>query len=244
MDQKKKLAFLRVSPAGPAMPGSRLPDLPSASPTPETLVQTALAPPPAPPPPVPAPPPAPLPAQPSQSSQSSSSRPQHPPPTLPSSDSKRPRLPGKGTSSTGHTGYMSHFSDSTRPIGTAAPDVERLGRGPYTKGKDDKGTFKGKDKFLHDWPPKGFPKGFPKGLDKGKRGSSSTRFRPRCQSPFSGPTLTTNFLLTLVHIRSLWLLLSSLWPAVSLGILSSSQHGSSPIRSFSLLLGASLSLYG
>ena len=38
-------AFLRVTPTGTVMPGSRLPDLPSASPTPETLPHTALAPP-------------------------------------------------------------------------------------------------------------------------------------------------------------------------------------------------------
>ena len=49
-------AFLRVTPTGTVMPGSRLPDLPSASPTPETLPPTALAPPPS----LPAPRPAPL----------------------------------------------------------------------------------------------------------------------------------------------------------------------------------------
>ena len=68
------------------MPGSRLPDLPAASPTPETLPHTALAPPPS----VPAPRPAPPPVQSSQSSQSASTRPQHPPPFFPSSDNKRP----------------------------------------------------------------------------------------------------------------------------------------------------------
>ena len=72
-------AFLRVTPTGTVMPGSRLPDLPSASPTPDALPPTALAP------------------------------PQHPPPSLPSSDSKRPRIPGKGTSSSSHSGYMSHL---------------------------------------------------------------------------------------------------------------------------------------
>ena len=63
---------------------------------------------------------------------------------------------------------MSHFSDSARFIGTAAPHAERLGRGPYTNGKDaDTGTFKGKEKSLHDGPPKGFSKGFPKSFPKG-----------------------------------------------------------------------------
>ena len=37
-------AFLRIIPAGTVMSGNRLPDLPSASPTPETLPRTALAP--------------------------------------------------------------------------------------------------------------------------------------------------------------------------------------------------------
>ena len=69
-------AFLRVTCT--AAPGSRLPDRP-ASPTPETLPHTALAPPPS----VPAPCSAPCP---SQSSQASSSRPQHLPPFFPSSE--------------------------------------------------------------------------------------------------------------------------------------------------------------
>ena len=152
-------AFLKVTPTGTVMPGSRLPDLPSASPTPETLPHTALAPPPS----VPAPRPAPPPAQSSHSSQSASTRPQRPPPFSPSSDSKRPRIPGKGTSLTSHSGYMSHFTDNTRPVGYAVPPAERTGRGPYHKGKGaDKGTFKGKDKFPSDWPPLSPvpPKGF------------------------------------------------------------------------------------
>ena len=73
---------------------------------------------------------------------------------------------------------MSHFSDSTRPIGYAPPLAERPGRGPYqpsiNKGKgSDKSNFKGKDKSLSDWqplsrgPPKGFRKGIQKGLPKG-----------------------------------------------------------------------------
>ena len=37
-------AFLRIIPAGTVMSGNRLPDLPSTSPTPETLPRTALAP--------------------------------------------------------------------------------------------------------------------------------------------------------------------------------------------------------
>ena len=104
-----------------------------------------------------------------------STRQQHPPPSGPSSDSKRPRIPSKGsTSSGGHSGYMSHFTDNTRPVGSAASPGERSGRGPYHKGKGaDKGTFKGKDKFPSDWPPlnpvppKGFSKGFPMGIPKG-----------------------------------------------------------------------------
>ena len=125
-------AFLRVTPTGTVMPGNRLPDLPSASPTPETLPPTALAPPPSAPNPRPAPPP----AQPSHSSQSASTRPQHPRPFAPSSDSKRPRIPGKGsTSSSSHSGYMSHCTDNTRPVGYAVPPAERTGRGPYHKGK-------------------------------------------------------------------------------------------------------------
>ena len=163
-------AFLRVTSTGTVMPGSRLPDLPSASPTPETLPHTALAPPPS----VPAPRPAPPPAQSSHSSQSASTRPQHPPPFSPSSDSKRPRIPGKGTSLSSHSGYMSHFTDNIRPVKYAVPPAERTGRGPYHKGKGaDKGTFKGKDKFPSDWPPlspvppKGFSKGSPKGIPKG-----------------------------------------------------------------------------
>ena len=82
-----------------------------------------------------------------------------------------------------HSGYMSHFTDNTRPVGSAVSPAERSGRGAYHKGKGaDKGTFKGKDKFPSDWPalnpgpPKGFskgspagiPKGFAKGPDKGK----------------------------------------------------------------------------
>ena len=78
---------------------------------------------------------------------------------------------------------MSHFTDNTRPVGSAVSPAERSGRGPYHKGKGaDKGTFKGKDKFPSDWPPltpgppKGFsknspgvtPKGSTKGPDKGK----------------------------------------------------------------------------
>ena len=70
--------FLRLTPPGTSAIGSRLPDFPSASPTPETLPPTALAPPPT----LPAPRPFSLPAQ---SSQASFAR----------SDSKRPRLPGK-----------------------------------------------------------------------------------------------------------------------------------------------------
>ena len=74
-------AFLRIIPAGTVMSGNRLPDLPSAGPTPETLPRTALAPSPSILAPRPAPPSAPS-AQPSHSSQSASTRPQHPPPPL------------------------------------------------------------------------------------------------------------------------------------------------------------------
>ena len=176
-------AFLRIIPAGTVMTGNRLPDLPSTSPTPETLPHTALAPPPSIIPPRPAPPSASF-TQPSHSSQSGSTCPQHPPPSGPSSDSKRPRIPGKGSAPSGSTsGYMSHFTDNTRPVGSAVSPTERTGRGPYHKGKGaDKGSFKGKDKFPSDWPPlnpgypKGFsksffggiPKGYAKGPDKGK----------------------------------------------------------------------------
>ena len=66
-------AFLRVTPASTVLPGNRLPDLPSASPTPETLPPTALALRPAPP----SAPSAPS-AQPFPSSQSASTRQQHP----------------------------------------------------------------------------------------------------------------------------------------------------------------------
>jgi len=170
-------AFLRVTPAGTVMPGNRLPDLPSASPTPETLPPTAPS------------------AQPSHSSQSTSTRPQHPPPFAPSSDSKRPRIPGKGSaSSSGHSGYMSQFTDNTRPVGYAVPPAERTGRGPYHKGKGaDKGTFKGKDKFPSDWPPlnPGPPKGLAKGPDKGKsygKGVASRPvFAPAANPPPPGP---------------------------------------------------------
>ena len=69
---------------------------------------------------------------------------------------------------------MSQFADNIRPMGYAVPPAERTGRGPYHKGKGtDKGTFKGKDKSLTDWPPlnqrppKGFPKGFPQDIPKG-----------------------------------------------------------------------------
>ena len=176
-------AFLRIIPADTVMSGNRLPDIPSTSPTPETLPRTALAPSPSIIPPRPSQPSA-VSAQPPHSSQSASTRPQHPPPTGPCSDPKRPRIPSKGSAPSGsHSGYMSQFPDNTRPVGSSASSADRSGRGPYHKGKGaDKGTFKGKDKFPSDWPPlnpgppKGSsknspgvtPKGSAKGPDKGK----------------------------------------------------------------------------
>ena len=175
--------FLRIVSADTVMSGNRLPDLPSTSPTPETLPRTALAPSPS-IIPVRSSQPSAASAQPPHSSQSASTRPQHPPPTGPCSDPKRPRIPSKGSAPSGsHSGYMSQFTDNTRPVGSSASSADRSGRGPYHKGKGaDKGTFKGKDKFPSDWPPlnpgppKGFsknspgvtPKGSAKGPDKGK----------------------------------------------------------------------------
>ena len=147
-------AFLRIIPPDTVMSGNRLPDIPSTSPTPETLPRTALAPSPSIIPPRPSQPSAGS-AQPPHSSQSASTRPQHPPPTGPCSDPKRPRIPSKGSAPSGsHSGYMSQFPDNTRPVGSSASSADRSGRGPYHKGKGaDKGTFKGKDKFPSDWPP-------------------------------------------------------------------------------------------
>ena len=147
-------AFLRIIPADTVMSGNRLPDLPSTSPTPETLPRTALAPSPSIIPPRPSQPST-VSARPPHSSQSASTRPQHPPPTGPCSDPKRPRIPSKGSAPSGsHSGYMSQFPDNARPVGSSASSADRSGRGPYHKGKGaDKGTFKGKDKFPSDWPP-------------------------------------------------------------------------------------------
>ena len=91
-------------------------------------------------------------------------------PDLPATSPTPENLPrtalSKGSAPSGsHPGYMSHFTDNTRPVGSAASSTERSGRGPYHKGKGaDKGTFKGKDKFPSDWPPlnPGPPKGFSK----------------------------------------------------------------------------------
>lgn len=133
------LAFLRVSPAGPAMPDSRLPNPPSAGSTPETLPQTASSPPPPLPPPVPASPLAPLPAQLSESSQSSSS--------------------GYNTSPSHFTSFclaclVQALLPETLykslifliPLHLLEPLLlTRLGRSPYTKGKDaDTSTLKSK----------------------------------------------------------------------------------------------------
>ena len=154
-------AFLRITPADTVMSGNRLPDPPALAPSPSII------------PPRPSQPSA-LATQPAHSPPSASTRPRHPPPTGPCSDPKRPRIPSKGSAPSGsHPGYMSQFPDNTRPVGSSASSSERLGRGPYTKGKDsttgmtytvkgkdkslhkgaDKGTFKGKDQFSSDWPP-------------------------------------------------------------------------------------------
>lgn len=170
--------FLRLTPPGTSAIGSRLPDIPTAIPTPETLPPTALAPPSI----LPVSRPSSLPAPPpSLPSQASSGRPQHIPPFFLSSESKRPRLPGKGTSSGSHTGYMSQFADTNRPIGFAPIVAERSARGPYQtsfdKGKGaDKGKCKGKDFSSSDWPSlgQGPPKGFSKGTQKGPHKGADT----------------------------------------------------------------------
>ena len=142
-----------------------------------------------------------------------------------------------------------------------SPLAERPSRGLYqpsiNKGKGShKSNFKGRDKSLSDWPPlsrgppKGFPKDIQKGLskssDKGKFWGKEVLF-PSVGAPaanFSPPdppysSCFQSFLFTSC-LHQFYFLFISL-PAVSLGILSDSQHGSSTMWFLSLLFGYSLS---
>ena len=120
-------AFLRIGPADTVMSGNRLPDLPSTSPTSETLPRAC---------------PRPIsfhhPSQTLPTVRSISTTSSlvavcvHSSTTPPCSDPKRP---SKDSASGSHSGYMSQLTDNTRPIGSSASSADRSGRDPYHKGK-------------------------------------------------------------------------------------------------------------
>ena len=104
------------------MPGSRLPDLPSASPTPETLPHTALVSPPS------------APAPQTCSTCAIFSHNLRPPvPNTPLLLSLVLTLSVPGFLAKAPPSSHSHFTDNTRPVGYAVPPAERTGRGPYHK---------------------------------------------------------------------------------------------------------------